>query len=82
METNLFNIQRFLTPKGIKDPRKAALQDLVDATGYPLGVILKRTAGMQKVEDLRFVLSSMKATRIADGKHAFNTVMFCPKKTN
>lgn len=57
--------------------RRALLQELVDTTGYPLWKILKRTAGMQTPEDLRFILAAMKnVPKALDAKHAFNTVLY------
>ena len=79
LSRDLFNIERFITPKGIGDERKALLQELVDATGYSIGRILDKTKGMQTVADLRFILSAMRGVRGAkDGKHAFNIVLFTP----
>jgi predicted secreted protein len=60
------------------DERRALLQDLVDATGYPLWKILKRTAGMQDVKTLRYILSAMKQVS-GDGAHRFNKILFVKK---
>ena len=61
------------------DERRQLLQELVDKTGLPLGRILDKTKGMQDIQTLRFILSSMKTVRGAkDGKHAFNIVLFTP----
>jgi len=86
--TDLFSIERHLKryaqterveKTASKDERRALLQDLVNTTGYPLWKILKRTAGMQKPKDLRFVLSAMKQVS-GDGAHRFNKVLFNPNK--
>ena len=81
---DLFGNSRWFKPNPVCSKpvpeRNQLLQELSDATGYPLGVIMRRTAGMQTPKDLRFILSAMKnVPKAKDARHAFNTVMWKPK---